>query len=72
VNVCFDIYSGLLVALLGTALMVGEWRGLLGLAFAAVSFVWRARARDALMQETFGDRYLDYRRHTPALLPFLV
>ncbi|MFI5013400.1 MAG: methyltransferase family protein [Hyphomicrobiales bacterium] len=66
------IYAGLLLAILGSAVAFGEWRGLLGLAFAFIAIIHRVRAEDALMSETFGEEYRDYRRHTKALLPFLV
>jgi protein-S-isoprenylcysteine O-methyltransferase Ste14 len=65
------IYSGLLVAILGSAILVGEWRALIGFGFAAFALIARVRAEDALMAETFGAEYVDYRRHTAALVPFL-
>ena len=65
------IYSGLLLALLGTVLLVGELRALIGIALAIAAFLGRVRAEDALMEEAFGAEYRDYRRHTPALVPFL-
>jgi len=66
------IYAGLLLALLGTAVAIGEWRGLLGLALALAGILRRMGAEDALMAETFGDAYLDYRSRTRALVPFLI
>jgi protein-S-isoprenylcysteine O-methyltransferase Ste14 len=66
------IYTGLLTAILGTVIAIGEWRGPIGFGFALLSIVNRVRAEDALMAQTFGAEYSDYRRSTPALLPFLV
>ncbi|SEE13852.1 Protein-S-isoprenylcysteine O-methyltransferase Ste14 [Rhizobiales bacterium GAS191] len=66
------IYTGLLLALLGSAIALGEWRGLLGLAFASGAILLRVGAEDALMAQTFGDAYRDYRRRTKALIPFLL
>jgi protein-S-isoprenylcysteine O-methyltransferase Ste14 len=65
------IYAGLFVALLGSVVGIGEWRGLIGLALAAIAIISRVRAEDALMAETFGTEYEDYRRRTPAVLPFI-
>ena len=65
------IYAGLLLAILGTVVVIGEWRGLIGLGFALFAIVNRARAEDALMEQTFGEEYREYRRRTPALPPFL-
>jgi protein-S-isoprenylcysteine O-methyltransferase Ste14 len=65
------IYTGLFVALLGTVMAIGEWRGLIGLALAAMAIISRVKAEDALMAQAFGAEYEDYRRRTPALLPFI-
>jgi protein-S-isoprenylcysteine O-methyltransferase Ste14 len=64
------IYAGMLLAFLGTALAVGEWRGLLGLALAFLSFAVKSRMEEARMAETFPE-YGDYRDHTAALIPGL-
>jgi protein-S-isoprenylcysteine O-methyltransferase Ste14 len=62
------IYTGLLLAFLGMALMFGEWRGLLGLALLLVSFTVKSRQEEARMRETFPE-YEAYRRGTAALVP---
>jgi protein-S-isoprenylcysteine O-methyltransferase Ste14 len=64
------IYSGLLLALLGTAVAIGEWRGVLGVALALFAFLHRSRVEEARMRETFP-QYEEYRRHTRALVPFI-
>jgi protein-S-isoprenylcysteine O-methyltransferase Ste14 len=62
------IYSGMLLALFGTALAIGEWRGFLALAFAAAGVLFRVHAEEARMSETFAE-YAQYRRRTAALIP---
>ena len=66
------IYSGLLLAGLGTALAVGEVRGLLAVALAL--FVWldKSRTEERFMIEQFGREYEEYRQHTRALVPFIL
>jgi protein-S-isoprenylcysteine O-methyltransferase Ste14 len=64
------IYSGLLAALLGTALAIGEWRGLLAVVCALVGFLRRIGVEERRMAETFAE-YEAYRRTTPALFPRL-
>ncbi|MFI4997345.1 MAG: methyltransferase family protein [Hyphomicrobiales bacterium] len=66
------IYSGLLLAILGSAVSIGEWRALIGFALALFALMNRVKAEDALMEQAFGAQYRDYRRVTPALLPFLM
>ena len=62
------IYTGMLLAFLGTAVAVGEWRGLVGLVLAFVSFALKSRMEEARMAETFPE-YSEYRRHTASLIP---
>jgi protein-S-isoprenylcysteine O-methyltransferase Ste14 len=66
------IYSGLLLALLGTALVHGELRGLLGFALAALGWVLKLRTEEAFLFRQFGDAYLDYKQRVKALVPFVV
>ena len=66
------IYSGLLLAFLGTALAIGEWRGLLATAIAAGSFWIKLRLEERWMRERFGEAYVDYMRHSKALVPWLI
>jgi protein-S-isoprenylcysteine O-methyltransferase Ste14 len=65
------IYTGLLLALLGTAVAMGEWRGLLAFAAFTVGFLFKIAAEERFMSETFGDAYARYREEVPALVPFV-
>jgi protein-S-isoprenylcysteine O-methyltransferase Ste14 len=64
------IYTGVLLGLLGTALAIGEWRGLLALVCGALAFLRRIVVEEQRMRETFAE-YETYRRTTWALLPGL-
>lgn len=66
------IYSGLLLALLGTTLAVGQWRALLGFALIVAGIVRKLTIEERFMTEEFGETYADYRRHVRMLLPFVV
>ncbi|HUP07132.1 MAG TPA: isoprenylcysteine carboxylmethyltransferase family protein [Caldimonas sp.] len=63
------IYSGLLAAFIGSALALGEWRGILSVALVLIAFARKIRLEERWMQERFGDAYVRYRQHVPALLP---
>ena len=65
------IYTGLLVALAGTALYNGRWQGLLGLALFTISFWLKARSEENLLEREFGEEYRSYRARTPMLVPTL-
>ena len=66
------IYTGLLTAVLGTALVLGEWRDLVALALIFASCWYKLRMEEKWMSETFGSAYADYRRRVATLVPFLL
>jgi protein-S-isoprenylcysteine O-methyltransferase Ste14 len=65
------IYSGLLLALLGTALDVGQLRALVAVGMAFMIWLVKSRTEERFMIERFGEEYEDYRRRTRALVPFV-
>ena len=65
------IYSGILLAIVGTALTVGLYRALLGVVLAALAFWWKARQEDAWLSAAFGEQFEQQRRRTGRLLPRL-
>ena len=65
------IYSGFLLAYLGTALATGEYRGLLGLAVAVYGWRMKSLIEERFMNQQFGTAYLEYKGHVKALIPFV-
>lgn len=65
------IYTGLLIAVIGTALVLGEWRGLLGVVLVLVTHARKAQREEKLLISEFGDEYQGYRRVTGFFLPRL-
>ncbi|MCJ0825730.1 isoprenylcysteine carboxylmethyltransferase family protein [Luteimonas sp. 50] len=66
------IYTGLLLAFLGTAVLIGELRGLLALAIVAASFWFKLRLEERWLGEQFGPAYADYKTRVKALVPGLL
>jgi protein-S-isoprenylcysteine O-methyltransferase Ste14 len=66
------IYTGMLLALFGTALVVDRWRALIGFVILIAGLVYKMRVEERFMAEQFGDAYARYRAEVPALIPFLV
>lgn len=64
------IYTGLLVALLGSAVACGELRALVGLAVVTAAFVRKLRTEERFMRESFPEQYARYSSEVPALIPF--
>ena len=65
------IYTGLLLAVLGSALALGELRGLLALALITFSFTHKLRIEERFLTEQFGAAYRQYQNEVPRLVPFL-
>jgi protein-S-isoprenylcysteine O-methyltransferase Ste14 len=65
------IYTGLLAAILGTAIAQGELRSLLAVTLVAAAFVRKIGVEEAFLGEAFGAAYDRYRREVPALIPFV-
>jgi protein-S-isoprenylcysteine O-methyltransferase Ste14 len=63
------IYTGLLSAVLGTAIARGELRGVWALALCTVGFVIKLRIEERWMREAFGGEYEIYIAEVPALVP---
>jgi protein-S-isoprenylcysteine O-methyltransferase Ste14 len=63
------LYSGLLLAMAGTALVVGEWRAVLGVVLAVIEFSRKAAKEEALLASEFGDQYQEFRKRTGFLVP---
>ena len=66
------IYTGLLTAIIGTALARGEWRGLIAVAIAAFALWRKLRLEETIMRGEFGDTYVRYAERVPALIPCLL
>lgn len=66
------IYTGLLLASLGTALAIGEWRCALGTVIILLAFIAKMNQEERLMMEAFPESYPRYRRRVKALIPGLL
>jgi protein-S-isoprenylcysteine O-methyltransferase Ste14 len=63
------IYSGFLLAMLGTASITGEMKGLLAVLFAGIAWWLKLRLEEQFMIERFGSEYTRYQREVKALIP---
>lgn len=66
------IYSGLLLASLGTAVAGREYRGLVGLVLVFIGFWVKLRMEEQFMTEQFGAEYTRYKQEVKALIPYLL
>jgi protein-S-isoprenylcysteine O-methyltransferase Ste14 len=63
------IYTGILVALLGTVLVIGRYRALLAFAIILVGFIWKSRREERLLADEFGPAFEEHKRLTGFFLP---
>ena len=63
------IYTGLLTAILGTALAIDEYRGPLAFLVTSLAFIRKMQTEEAFMLDAFGQRYTQYRAKVAALIP---
>ena len=66
------IYSGLLLAFVGSAAARGEWRGVLAVLIALWALWGKLRLEERWMREQFGEAYETYSRRVAALVPFIL
>lgn len=63
------IYTGIAVGLAGTAIVVGEWRGVVAFATIFIAHFFKARKEEAWLAREFGPAFEAHRAHTGMFLP---
>ena len=66
------IYTGLIVAFIGSALARGMWGSVLGVAIAFGAVWHKARIEERVLHDAFGKQYEDYKRDVKALIPYVL
>lgn len=66
------IYTGLLMAFAGSALATTQMRGPVALVLIFFSLWYKLRLEENFMRTQFGDVYINYSRHTKALVPWVL
>ncbi len=66
------IYTGLILMFLGNAVIVGKWRGLLGVFIVFISFWFKLKKEEKWLTDLFGNKYKEYMLKTKALVPWLI
>jgi protein-S-isoprenylcysteine O-methyltransferase Ste14 len=65
------IYSGLMLATLGTAIAYGELSGFLGFVMVVAAWCYKSRLEESAMAQQFGAQYESYRARVRGLIPFV-
>jgi protein-S-isoprenylcysteine O-methyltransferase Ste14 len=65
------IYTGLLLAAVGTVVAIDRWSALVALALMAAAFLRKIAIEERFMADAFGPAYAAYSRATARLVPYL-
>ncbi len=63
------IYSGLVLAAIGSALVIDQWRCVLGLCLIVTGFCIKARKEEAMLTRQFGDAFREHQKQAGFLIP---
>jgi len=65
------IYTGIIIAVLGTAIMTGQVKGFIALALTFFAFWHKSRFEEELMFREFGEQYKAYSLRVKKLIPWV-
>jgi protein-S-isoprenylcysteine O-methyltransferase Ste14 len=65
------IYTGLVLAAIGTAIARDRWCGLVAVLVMWLGYTMKRLKEEKYMRATFGAQYEEYCRHSGAILPFV-
>lgn len=66
------IYTGFLLAMLGTSFIYGITRCFVGVPIVGLGFWLKSQIEEQFMLQQFGVRYANYRQQVRALIPFVL
>ena len=65
------IYSGVLLGILGTGLVIGEWRCVLAFCILLINYCIKAKREDHILAAQFGEAFEQHKKQAGFLLPKL-
>jgi protein-S-isoprenylcysteine O-methyltransferase Ste14 len=66
------IYTGIIAGFLGSAIALGQIRGLIALALVSLALWAKLRMEEKWIREQFGASYVAYSQRVAALVPFIL
>jgi protein-S-isoprenylcysteine O-methyltransferase Ste14 len=63
------IYSGLILATVGSALVIDRWRCVLGLCLVVSGYCFKAKKEETMLTQQFGEAFREHQKHTGFLIP---
>jgi protein-S-isoprenylcysteine O-methyltransferase Ste14 len=63
------IYSGVVLAALGSAVVIDKWRCVVGVGLVLTGYCLKGKREEKLLSQQFGDAFQEHRKHTGFLFP---
>ncbi len=63
------IYTGLILATIGSAMVIDRWRCVLGVFLVVTGYCFKANKEESMLTQQFGDAFLEHQKHTGFLIP---
>jgi len=63
------IYSGIVLAAIGSAVVIDQWRCVLGVGLVLVGYCIKARKEETMLTQQFGDAFCEHQKHAGFLIP---
>jgi len=65
------IYTGIIIAVIGSTVADGELLALLAIVFIAIGFLIKIRMEEKFLLEEFGEAFIQYKKEVKSLVPFM-
>jgi protein-S-isoprenylcysteine O-methyltransferase Ste14 len=66
------IYTGILVGVIGTAVVAGIWIAIIAAVIMLAGFLLKIHAEEKILMEQFGDEYVRYKQEVKSLIPWVI
>jgi protein-S-isoprenylcysteine O-methyltransferase Ste14 len=63
------IYSGIILAAIGSAVVIDQWRCVLGVCLVLTGYCIKARKEEAMLTQQFGESFREHQKHAGFLIP---
>ncbi len=63
------IYTGLILATIGSAMVIDRWRCVLGVFLVVTGYCFKAKKEESMLTQQFGDAFREHQKHTGFLIP---
>ena len=63
------IYTGLILATIGSAMVIDRWRCVLGVFLVVMGYCFKANKEESMLTQQFGEAFREHQKHTGFLIP---